>query len=82
MSKSSASETETGLLLINELHRLELRSEQVRIHLSSLQTRSAEARSYAAELATMQQEINRIKGRCREIEPALVFSRINPKCLN
>ena len=73
---------ETGLSLINELHRLEMRSEQLQIHLSSLQAYSADARSSAAELAMIKRQITRIKARCRIIEPALILSRSNPRCLH
>ena len=80
MSKSAAGEA--GLSLINELHRLEMRAEQLQIHLSSLQTYSADARASAAELTTMQCQITRIKAKCRVVEPALLLSRSNPKCLH
>ena len=73
---------ETGLSLINELHRLELRVEQLQIHLSSLQPYSADARASAAELAMMKRQITRIKARCRIVEPALLLSRSNPRCLH
>lgn len=73
MSKSAADEK--GLALINELHRLELRSEQLEIHLSSLQPCSAEVRTYSAELVKMQRKMTRIKARCLNIEPALILSR-------
>jgi len=73
---------EPGLSLINELHQLEMRSEQLQIHLSSLQPHSADARASAAELAAMQPQIARIKAKCRVVEPALMLSRINPKCLH
>jgi hypothetical protein len=78
MSKSPVGEA--GLALINELHRLELRSEQ--IHLSSLRSYSAEARTYGAKLAMMQRQITRIKERCRIVEPALILSRSNPRWLH
>jgi hypothetical protein len=77
MSKSAAGET--GLSLLNELHRLEMRAEQLQIHLSSLQTYSADARASAAELATMRRQIGRIKAKCRVVEPALILSRSNPR---
>ena len=80
MSKSAAGEA--GLSLINELHRLEMRAEQLQIHLSSLQPYSADARASAAELATMQRQITRIKAKCRVVEPALLLSRSNPRCLH
>lgn len=71
-----------GLWLINELHRLEMRAEQLQIHLSSLQTHSADARASAAELATVQCQITRIKAKCCLVEPALMISRSNPRCLH
>ena len=80
MSKSPVGEL--GLALVNELHRLELRSEQLRIHLSSLQAYSAEARTYGAELAMMQRQITRIKARCRIVEPSLILSRDNRQHLH
>ena len=80
MSKSAASKA--GLSLINELHRLEMLSEQLQNHLSSVPAHSAEARAYAAELAMMQRKITRIKAKCRVVEPALMLSRSNPKCLH
>ena len=80
MSKPAGGET--GLWLINELHRLEMRAEQLQIHLSSLRAYSADARASAAELATMQRQITRIKARCSVVEPALMLSRSNPRCLH
>jgi hypothetical protein len=80
MAKSPAGET--GLDLVNQIHRLELRSEQHRIHLQSLQTHSAEARACAAELASMQRQIALIKAKCGLVEPALLFSRTNPRRLH
>jgi hypothetical protein len=80
MSKSAAGKT--GLRLINELHRLEMRAEQLQIHLSSSQPQSADARASAAELATVRRQITRIKAKCREVEPALMLSRSNPRCLH
>ena len=73
---------ETGLSLINELHRLELRVEQLQIHLSSLQPYSVDARASAAELAMTKRQIARIKARRRIVEPALVLSRTNARCLH
>jgi hypothetical protein len=80
MSKLPAGET--GLSLIDELHRLELRVEQFQIHLSSLQAYSVDARASAAELAMMKRQITMLKARCRVIEPALLLSRSNPGCLH
>ena len=80
MSKSAAGKA--GLSLINELHRLEMRAEQLQIHLSSLQTYSADARASAAELAPMQRQITRIKARSSVVEPAFMLSRSNPRCLH
>jgi hypothetical protein len=80
MSKPAVGET--GLSLINELHRLELRCEQLQIHLASLQAYSADARACAAELAMMQRQITRIKARCDIVEPEFIFSRSNPRCLH
>jgi hypothetical protein len=79
MSKSAAGET--GFSLINELHRLEMRAEQLQIHLSSLQPHSADARA-SAELAMMKRQITRIKAKCLVVEPALMLSRSNPRCLH
>ena len=68
--------------LLNELHRLEMRAEQLQIHLSSLQPHSTDARASAAELAKMKRQIGMIKERCRIVEPALILSRSNPRCLH
>ena len=73
---------ETGLSLINELHRLELRVEQLQIHLSSLQPYSVDARASAAELAMMKRQITRIRARCRIVEPALLLGRDNRQHLH
>jgi hypothetical protein len=80
MSKPAAGEM--GLALINELHRLELRSEQLRIHLRSLLRCSAEARAVTAELGALERQLKVIRAQCRVIEPALLLSRSNPKCLH
>src|SRR6185295_4881867 len=66
---------ETGLSLVNELHRLELRVEQLQIHLSSLNPHSADVPASVVELAATLRQITTIKARCRTIDPALILSR-------
>ena len=69
---------EPALHLINQMHRLELRAEQLRIHLRSLQRTSAEAQAVTAELIGLDHQMKLLRDRCRAIDPFLLPIRSNP----
>jgi hypothetical protein len=64
--------SEPALHLLNQMHRSELRAEQLRIHLRSLQRTSAEARAVTAELVALDHQIELLRDRCRAIDPFLL----------
>ena len=65
-----------ALHLINQMHRSELRAEQLRIHLRSLQRTSAEARTVTAELIALD-HLKLLWAQCRT-NPFLLPIRSNP----
>jgi hypothetical protein len=50
--------------LTDQMYGLELRSKQLRIHLTSLDKAQAEARAVSAELADMRRQIKMLLGKC------------------
>ena len=71
--KSVAVEFSMMLVFAHELSRLQLRFEQLQLHLESLPDYSTEARAVAADLALMRRQITMLKLRCCELDETLGF---------